>query len=143
MTHVIYVILVIFLKSSSLCVVLYCCLVSVKYRKMVLLTPDDLPWDPLSILTGDEDRTPKKGLSVKQNWEPFKQYNIASPTSGVEVFNVFQVEQEKVTLNILHYKKYRLQCVAALKLMVLIQKRLTLKPGNYTDFCLFVPFPTC
>lgn len=101
--------LVIFLKSSSLCfncVFLYCCLVSAKYRKMVLLTPNDLPWDPLSILTGDEDRAPKKGLSIKRNWEPFKQYKIASPATGVEVFNVFQVEK-KVTLNILHYRKYR------------------------------------
>ena len=54
----------------------------------MILTSDNLPWDPLAYLTGEKDLTPKKGLAVKMNWEPFK---------GQEVFNVFQVPRTKVT----------------------------------------------
>ncbi|XP_060565876.1 uncharacterized protein LOC132724909 isoform X2 [Ruditapes philippinarum] len=64
-------------------------------RKLVILTPENLPWNPLAILTNGQDITAKSGLLYKHNWTPFKDNKIKDVKSSAEIFNVFQITRGK------------------------------------------------
>ncbi|KAL4228149.1 hypothetical protein ACF0H5_013582 [Mactra antiquata] len=65
----------------------------VPYRKVVILTPDKLPWNPLAVLTGQDDIKSKQGFLYKQDWTPFKTHRISNVKSSAEIFNVFQMSE--------------------------------------------------
>jgi hypothetical protein len=72
--------------------------VSAQFRRLVILTPENLPWNPLAVLTDQNDLTPKQGLTFKQGWTPFRDHNITSVKLSAETFNVFQITRQKVHL---------------------------------------------
>jgi len=72
---------------------------SAPYRKLVIVAPGDLPCSPLSVLTGAPDKGLKSGLTVHQNWTPFKKQPSSRMDDCADTFNVFQVTREQASLN--------------------------------------------
>ena len=68
------------------------------YRKVVILTNQNIPWNPLAILTNQKDLSPKQELLYHSDWSPFTDQKINDVPSSGRLFNVFQIPVELVGL---------------------------------------------
>ena len=69
------------------------------YRKIVILTNQKLPWNPLAVLTNQKDVLPKKELIYHSDWSPFTDHEMVLVPSSGRLFNVFQVPVEQVCVS--------------------------------------------